>query len=210
MWHLTTKIPDTVSVAVSGGADSMALLHFVCQAPRRSVTALMFDHGTGAHDQAKPIVGALCERLNVPLIEGCIQTVRAPGQSPEEHWRDERYAWLHAQPGIILTGHNLDDVCETWLWGAVNGQTKLMPQTRGNVWRPLLAVEKAELEAYCEKHGIPVWQDPSNGDTRYARVRTRQTLLPAAVHVNPGFKNMLRRRLLERPKEGVDRFPTVC
>lgn len=181
----------------------MALLHFVAQARRRSVTALMFDHGTGAHELAKPVVGALCERLGVPLLEGSIKSERRPRQSPEEHWRDERYAWLHSQPGIVLTGHNLDDVCETWLWGAVNGQTKLIPAQRQNVWRPLLAVEKRELEAYCLKHGISVWQDPSNGDTRYARVRTRQTLLPAAVHVNPGFKNMLRRRLSERAREGA-------
>lgn len=191
----------------------MALLHFVSRPRRRTVTALMFDHGTGAQAQAEPRVRAFCAEHGIELRVGRIQSERGRSQSPEEHWRDERYAWLHAQPGWILTGHNLDDVAETWLWGAVHGQTKLMPSQRQNVLRPILAVSRREIEQYCLVHSIPVWQDPSNGDPRYARVRTRQTLMPAARHVNPGFTNMLRRRLRQRAAEEkieLDKIPEAC
>jgi tRNA(Ile)-lysidine synthase len=176
----------------------MALLHFVRQAQRRDVIALMFNHGTGLHEGAHPRVRAFCEAFGIRLIVGKGVGEPDAGKSPEEHWRDNRYAWLESWDRPVLTGHNLDDVAETWLWGAVNGQTKLIPSTRNNILRPLLAVEKSELETYCEQHTIPTWLDPSNAEPRYARCRTRERLVPAALYVNPGFKSMLRRRLLER------------
>lgn len=163
----------------------------------------MFDHGTDMHELALPVVEQLCKDLGIELKVGSIGDDRPSGKSPEEHWRDQRYAWLHEFSSEVATGHNLDDVAETYLWGAVNFYPRLIPFRRNNVIRPLLAVRKAELEEYCQKHGLNYVKDPSNSDPRYTRARTREALLPAAEHVNPGFVNGLRRRVRQAAKESA-------
>ncbi len=197
MWRLTTKIPNELVVALSGGPDSMALLHFVSQSRKRKVTAAVFDHDTGMFEKAMPVIEELCKNLEVPIVTGKIQSEKPKGKSPEEHWRDERYAWLDSLDMPILTGHNLDDVVETYLWSALNGFAKLIPTTRNNVLRPLLAVTKMELLFYCDKHKIKFVEDPSNDDRKYTRSKVRNDLLPVALQVNPGLYNMIKRRLLD-------------
>lgn len=198
MWTLTSEIPHTVHVAVSGGADSMALLHFAAQDPRRSVTAAVYDHGTGAHAAAFPLVESLCDRLGVNVVTAQLAQERDRAQSREEHWRQQRYQWL-ATLGTVLTAHNLDDVVETWLWSACHGQCTLMPARRGPVLRPLLAVRHLQLVKYCEQHGIDYWEDPSNRDhEQFARPRVRYVLKSAAEYVHPGIYSTIRNKLLTR------------
>ena len=144
-WTLTTQIPNNCVVAVSGGADSMALLHFVAQERRRSVTAAVYDHGTGAHTAAFPLVEQLCDRLKINVVTAQLSEDRARGQSKEDHWRQQRYQWLRSLGVPVLTAHNLDDVAETWLWSSLHGQPTLMPAENQGVLRPLLAVSYTHL-----------------------------------------------------------------
>lgn len=199
MWTLTSEIPHRVHVAVSGGADSMALLHFVSQDPRRSVTAAVYDHGTGAHAAAAPLVEGLCDRLGINCVTAQLAHERDRGVSREEHWRQQRYAWLDSLGTAVLTGHNLDDAVETWLWSACHGQPTLMPARRNHVLRPLLAVRHQQLVKYCEQHGIEYWEDPANRDhEQFARPRVRYVLKAAAEYVHPGIYSTIRNRLLTR------------
>jgi tRNA(Ile)-lysidine synthetase-like protein len=198
-WTLTTQIPNNCVVAVSGGADSMALLHFVAQERRRSVTAAVYDHGTGAHTSAFPLVEQLCDRLGINVVTAQLSEDRARGQSREDHWRQQRYSWLRSLGVPVLTAHNLDDVAETWLWSSLHGQPTLMPAENQGVLRPLLAVRHAELAKYCEAHAIEYWLDPANTDhEQFARPRVRYVLKPAAEYVHPGFFTVIRRKLLTR------------
>lgn len=198
-WTLTTQIPNNCVVAVSGGADSLALLHFVAQERRRSVTAAVYDHGTGSHDHAFPLVEQLCDRLKINVVTAQLSEDRARGQSREDHWRQQRYSWLRSLGVPVLTAHNLDDVAETWLWSALHGQPTLMPAENQGVLRPLLAVRHSELAKYCEQHDIQYWLDPANTDHEsFARPRVRYVLKPAAEYVHPGFFTVLRRKLLTR------------
>jgi len=198
-WTLTTQIPNNCVVAVSGGADSMALLHFVAQERRRSVTAAVYDHGTGAHDHAFPLVEQLCDRLGINVVTAQLAAERSRGQSREDHWRQQRYSWLRSLGVPVLTAHNLDDVAETWLWSSLHGQPTLMPAENQGVLRPLLAVRHSELAKYCEQHAIEYWCDPANKDHEsFARPRVRYVLKPAAEYVHPGFFTVIRRKLLTR------------
>jgi len=198
-WTLTTQIPHKCVVAVSGGADSMALLHFAAQDSRREVTAAVYDHGTGAHTSAFPLVEALCDRLGIDVVTARLAAERSRGQSREDHWRQQRYRWLRTLGQPVLTAHNLDDVAETWLWSTLHGQPTLMPAENQAVLRPLLAVRHAELAKYCEQHSIDYWLDPANTDhDQFARPRVRYVLKPAAEYVHPGFFTVLRKKLLTR------------
>ena len=198
-WTLTTKIPHKCVIAVSGGADSLALLHFAAQEQQRTVTAAVYDHGTGSYDHAFPLVEQLCDRLGVNVITARLAVDRGRGVSREEHWRQQRYQWLRSLGQPVLTAHNLDDVAETWLWSTLHGQPSLMPAENQGILRPLLTVRHRELAEYCEQHAITYWQDPMNENhDLFARPRVRYVLKPAAEYCHPGFFTVMRKKLLTR------------
>lgn len=197
MIKLLGSIPKEIHVAVSGGVDSMALLWFLAQKHR--VTALFFDHGTAASHAAGKFLSEYCNQQQLRLIKGGIQEKRAPkGLSQEEHWRNERYKFFESLGVPVVTAHHLDDVLETWLWSSCHGTPKLIPFSRGSVFRPLLLNEKKELISWCERKNIPWIEDESNQDTRFMRNLIRREMVPAALKVNPGIKTVLRKKLLER------------
>ena len=99
MIQLLGKIPDRVSVAVSGGPDSMAALDFLNNG-KRSVTALYFHHGTAHGEIAKKFLRKHCFRSQVHLIEGKLQGPKPADQSLEEFWRKERYGFSRLCTGI--------------------------------------------------------------------------------------------------------------
>ena len=192
----TKNLSKDLVVAVSGGADSMAALDYLRKG--RNVTAAIFDHGTGLHKQALPVVKKYCEQYNIKLVEGALTNPCPAGTSPEEHWRNERYAWLRSLGDCVVTGHHLDDVAETWLWGSVNGQPKLIPWENNGVYRPFLQTPKANLVKWCEKNNIEWLDDPSNSSVQYTRNKVRKVLVPAALAINPGLYTMIKKRLTEK------------
>lgn len=196
MWRLTSDIPHHVGVAVSGGPDSMALLHFVSQIRKRRVEAMMFNHGTAMHERALPVVQELCNKFGVQLHVSEPASAVPKLVSPEAYWRDCRYAWLDAFNIPILTGHNLDDVIETWLFSSVNGTAKLIPNRRNNILRPLLAVSKQEILSYCASKEVQYVLDPANYDDRYRRTIVRHEMIPIALKVNPGLYSTFKKAIL--------------
>jgi tRNA(Ile)-lysidine synthase len=206
MLRLVTRIPKQCAVAVSGGADSLALLDFVARSGRE-VTALHYDHGTGSTLAALPYIRAVCDRYGVELRVSAACGARPRCTSSEAWWRSQRYLWLSQQHGVILTAHTLNDGAETWLWGAANGQPKLIQAEiqwgAARVLRPWLAVSRREIEHYCAAHAIKYWQDPANTDTKYTRVRVREQLVPAAEQANPGFLTVMRRKVLTQAAQTV-------
>ncbi len=196
MWHLTTHIPDDCIVAISGGADSVAILHFISRS-RKKVSAAIFDHGTGLHSTTFPMVKELCDKLGIELFVGTISDIDHGKKSPEEHWRDERYKWLESFNKPIITGHNLDDNIETYLWSFANGNAKFIPNIRNDiVYRPFLAVSHQEMVDYCVKNNLQYHDDPSNKDEKYTRSKVRYGLKPEIEKINPGFRNMIKRKIL--------------
>lgn len=199
MIRILGKIPREITVAFSGGVDSAVLLDFLSHNHR--VSAAFFNHGTVASNLAQPFVEEFCKSRGIPLDIGTMQERhRSREYSPEEHWRQERYAFLDKFP-CVATAHHLDDVAETWIWSSLHGCSKLIPYHRGNVIRPLLLNRKAVLQDWARRKCVSYCNDPSNNDTVYTRNYIRAELMQHALVVNPGLHSMLQKKLEER---GVD------
>jgi tRNA(Ile)-lysidine synthase len=178
--------PDAhVLVAVSGGMDSVVLLHlfrFTPGAPR--VTAAHFDHAMRAGSAADAAwVRGLCAAWGVPLVEG-----RAEGDlRTEDEARRARYRFLRgagrgAGATHLATAHHADDQAETVLFRALRGTGIAglagIPERDGWRVRPLLPFWRAELRRYARGHGVRWRRDPTNHRPGPARNHVRHDLLP--------------------------------
>jgi tRNA(Ile)-lysidine synthase len=183
-----------VAVAVSGGADSLALAAAVSHvAPRRGLTV----HGLIVDHQLQPgsaeIAAQAAKQLHGMGIDDVrVLTVEVTGRGgPEAAARSARYTALRAAGvPLVLLGHTLDDQAETVLLGlgrgsgprSIAGMRDLDPP-----WaRPFLSVPRATTVAACDVLGLPVWDDPHNVDPSYTRVRLRREVLPLLEDVLQG------------------------
>ena len=186
------KGSDLVVVAVSGGPDSLALLHALHRlAPRYDLTLHVahFDHRLreSSADDAAFVASAARELDLAATVRAATATDRPKGVSPEEAARERRYAFLdEVADGIgaarIATGHTLDDQAETVLMRAVNGTGVaglggIRPK-RGRVVRPLIDVRRSETEAFCRALALEPRFDASNADRSFLRNAIRRDLLP--------------------------------
>ncbi len=186
-----------VLVAVSGGADSLALADAVAvEAARAGVPAgaVTVDHGlqAGSAQRARDTAGLL-RGLGLDPVLVVPVAVGARG-GPEAAARTARYAALtrcgDAHGARIALGHTLDDQAETVLLGLGRGSGPRsvagMVARRPPFWRPLLGVRRTTTRAACAAQGLPVWDDPWNTDPAYRRARLRAEVLPLLEDVLGG------------------------
>ena len=191
-------MPKDIVVALSGGVDSVAITDFLSQ--KHNVTCAFFHHGTENSERALEFVAHFCTERNLPLMIGMIKNKKPKKLSMEEHWRNERYEFLDSigdTLGLIVTGHNLDDCVETYVWSSLHGQSKVIPIKRHTVVRPFLTTPKSEFVNWCERKSIEWCHDNSNDDTKYMRNYVRTHLMPHALHVNPGLNTVVK-KIVER------------
>jgi tRNA(Ile)-lysidine synthase len=165
---------NAVTCAVSGGADSSALL-ILAVAAGCSATAVHVDHGLRpeSRDEAD-VVRDLATRLGAAFRSETVDVGEGPNL--EARARDARYAVL---PADVLTGHTADDQAETVLVNLLRGAgSSGLGAMRPGVRRPLLALRRTDTEALCAAWEIPCVRDPSNIDPRHQRNRIRHELLP--------------------------------
>ncbi|MCI2046127.1 MAG: tRNA lysidine(34) synthetase TilS [Faecalibacterium sp.] len=196
-----SNAPRHVVAAVSGGADSMALLHILLAlAPALAlyVTAVHVNHGLrgAAADRDEAFVRAECARLGVPLV---VCSAKADGRSiPQnagEDWaRRLRYGYLDgfvAEKNVLVaTAHTLSDQAETLLFRlargtGAHGAAGIRPK-RGMYIRPLLCLTRQDTEAYCRAVRQPFVTDETNLVDTYARNRIRHAAVPALEAANTG------------------------
>ena len=196
MIKLLGKVPDNITIALSGGPDSMAALSFLNNG-KRSINAVYFNHGTTHAEKAESFVTAYCRDNFIPLKVGKIQNSKPPNKSKEEHWRDERYTFFTTHtsnnPIPIIMGHHLDDAVEWWIFSSLHGESKLIPyyNQATNVIRPFLLTSKKELIDWLERKNVPYVTDPSNKSDDYMRNYIRNNIVPHASHVNPGLQKVI-------------------
>ena len=198
MLKLLFPLPKDIVVALSGGVDSVAITDFLSQ--KHNVTCAFFHHGTENSERALEFVAHFCTERNLPLMVGMIKNKKPKKLSMEEHWRNERYEFLDSigdTLGLIVTGHNLDDCVETYVWSSLHGQSKVIPIKRHTVVRPFLTTPKSEFVNWCERKSIEWCHDNSNDDTKYMRNYVRTHLMPHALHVNPGLNTVVK-KIVER------------
>ena len=163
-----------VDCAVSGGADSVALLVLAC-AVNLNVTAWHVDHGLreNSHKEAE-LVAQLATQLGAQF-ESRTVTVEQ-GANTEARAREARYGVM---PQGVMTGHTADDQAETILINLLRGSgTRGLAGMQPTDQRPLLHIRRSETEALCSALGIAVFNDPSNNDERFQRNRIRHEVLP--------------------------------
>ncbi len=183
-------------VAVSGGPDSMALLH-VLGLLRREVAFGLFAHGVdhGLRSEAAAELDraeGFARSLEVPFERTRVQV--APGGNLQARARDARWealrtAAIRAGASRIATGHHADDRAETMLMRILRGTSAahlgVLPALDGDRIRPMLRARRADIEAHIRRHRIPHSLDPSNRDPRFLRTRVRLELLPVLERLNP-------------------------
>ncbi len=168
-----------LACAVSGGADSLAMLVLAVSAGCR-VTAYHVDHGLrrGSADEAD-VVAEAAERLRADFVALSVEC--ALGPNLEARARDARFAAL---PRGAATGHTADDQAETVLVNLLRGAgptglAGMRPGTR----HPILRLRRRETRRLVESVGLAVVEDPSNGDPLHLRNRIRHELLPLADEI---------------------------
>ena len=179
---------QTLLVAVSGGSDSVALLHLLLEGPYRLHVA-HFDHALrpdSAEDAA--FVGGVCAALELPFHTTRAEVARvaaAKGWNVEDAARRLRYSFFtrtakRVGADAVVTGHTRDDQAETVLMQLLRGAAFLrgMREKRGRVVRPLLNVARADLLAYLDGIDQPYLTDPTNVDTTRTRAWLRYEVLP--------------------------------
>ncbi|RWX43833.1 tRNA(Ile)-lysidine synthase [Candidatus Electrothrix aarhusensis] len=199
-----------IIIAVSGGPDSMALLHLLADARKRlelDLTAVWVDHCLRPKETPieEQTVRAAAEKLQI----NCVRTVDAASCSSEqgislEHAaRDLRYAALRATARevgaeYIAVAHNADDQAEEILLRLLRGSGREgvsgMRMRSRDLIRPLLNIDKKDLLAWLTEQGIASCFDSSNNDMRFLRNRIRHQLLPfLEEHFEQGIKKSLRK-----------------
>lgn len=191
---------DRVSVGLSGGADSVALLCVLLELEdelKITVSAVHVNHMLrGAEsDSDEEFCRKLCERLKVPFKAARVDVpsyCAENGLSDEEGARILRYRALEElSNGLIATAHHSDDNAETVLLNLVRG-TSLdglcgIPVKRGNIVRPLLSCTRCEIEEYLAKRGQPYCTDSTNELDIASRNKLRHGVIPILKEINPAF-----------------------
>lgn len=178
--------PDHVYVGVSGGVDSMCLLHML-SAQHKHVTAIYVDHNLQAESKSwKHFIESECI-TNYPNVTFVFEEVNIEGSTGvEEKARKQRYAAFKKHTDRIYTAHHGDDNIETLFLKLLRGAGVFGLQCMSrnttvygvDVVRPLLDYSKADLHAYAKEHSIEFVDDPSNMSSVYNRNFIRNELLP--------------------------------
>lgn len=194
-----------VLCALSGGADSMYLLCRLLEGREQygwTVSAAHFNHGlrpTAQRDEE--FVRHWCGKQNIQLFclrENVEEYAAQNKLSVEEAGRVLRYRFLEStaweqgdseHPILVATGHHAGDNAETVLMNLIRGcglhGLTGIPERRGNLVRPMLAVTRREIEDYLEEHSVPHVEDETNADPAFTRNRVRLQLLPLLEELNP-------------------------
>ena len=198
MIRIIGKIPRNVTIACSGGIDSMVFTHFL-QQRKRNIKLAYFNHDTMHSRMAEDFVKQYAEENKLQLFLGKMSGTKGR-RSIEEFWRDERYKFFDSlNEKFIITCHHLDDCVETWLMSSIHGQSKLIPYSRSNnIYRPFLMTTKSEIRDYASNKEIAWATDPSNDNTLFIRNHVRHNLMPQVLKVNPGIRTTIRKKLLEK------------
>ena len=201
---------DKVIAAVSGGADSVAMLfalYLLRDELGITLEAAHFNHHLrGAEsDRDEAFVTDFCGRYDIPLHLGSGRIV--PGKKGlEAAARDARYAFLRSLPGKVATAHTADDNAETVFMRLIRGTglkgLGAIAPVSGNVIRPMLTVTRDDVEAFLEEYALPHVEDSSNAEDDFLRNRIRHGILPLMRAENPRIgENLSAMALLLRQDE---------
>jgi tRNA(Ile)-lysidine synthase len=219
-WLENFEAGDTILVAVSGGADSLALAHALSIEAKKFVISVI---GVTIDHQLQGQSGAQAEKVQMQLKEfglNCIiKKVSVDLQDGlEASARKSRYEGLQEvakekNAVAVFLGHTRDDQAETVLLGLARGSGTRslsgMAHYSGLYIRPLLEITRIQNEQYCEELKLQFWNDPHNQNPEFSRVRVRNEALPILEKsIGPGIAEALARsaHLLRDDADALDHW----
>ena len=193
--HAMVERGGRLLVAVSGGPDSVALLHLLAMMASEyelSLVVAHLNHGLRGKeaDREESFVRRMSQEMGLKCVSRKVDiiTLKEPGKSMEELCRDQRYTFLQeaataVQATKIALGHHLDDQAETVLMHLLRGSGAeglhgMLPQREGMIIRPLLEVTRKEILSFLTETGLTSMDDSSNAHDCHLRNRIRHHLLP--------------------------------
>lgn len=206
----------TCLLAVSGGIDSMVMLHAFHEASWPiGVAHCNYQLRGEASNREETLVKAYCEQNQIPFYSHAFDTAKIAEQNQESIQvaaRNLRYAYFSEIQKLhgfkqILTAHHRNDQIETLLFHLIRG-TGLqglsgIPEKNGSIFRPLLQVSKSDILAYAKHYQVPYLEDGSNLQTDYTRNKIRHLIIPRILEHFPSFEeNMLKN--IQRFKETLE------
>ena len=225
----TLRPGESALLAVSGGADSTAMLLVLSRLAREfgwRLTVGHFDHGLRGKEEAAAdlaFVSELAQSLGLPVVHGAgdvARRVRTAGESVEQAARVLRYRFLGVQAkkagaAVVAVGHTLDDQAETVLLHLIRGSgleglsgmrpRSSWPLGRGPaVARPLLTLRREETARYCRELGIEHREDATNEMLLATRNRVRHEVMPALRRLNPRVEEALARLADAANEDGAE------
>ncbi len=217
---LGVPLGEPILVALSGGADSSALLHLLVEYAKKhggSILAAHVNHGIRGEeynfeaDRDELFCKELCDSLGVRLFVKRIDVpalAAASGRSLETEARDARYSFFESimeSEGVrfLATAHNSDDNIETQLFNLARGcgidgmigipKSRELGHEKMQVIRPLIKAEKSEIIAYCEQNGVSFVTDSTNLESDYTRNAIRHKIVPILCEILPQAKKSAQR-----------------
>lgn len=205
--HHNLLSKDTkVVVGVSGGADSVALLHLLHMCGYTCIVAhCNFNLREDESDRDEQFVAELAKRWNLPFESISFDTEKTAAErkiSIEMAARELRYEWFeslrkkhHAE--AIAVGHHRDDNVETVLLNLIRGTgirglSGILPKN-GHIVRPLLAISREEIDSYLKAHNLEHITDSTNAENYYLRNKIRNELIPMLSQFNPSVREAIER-----------------
>lgn len=205
----------TVAVGVSGGADSMALLHVLLSLKDEYAIRLVachVNHGIRGEtaDRDECFVREACKSLGVELrvLKADVPALAAKKHlGIEECGRQVRYSFFNSvgSDALVSTAHTLSDRCETLLMNITRGTSvkglMSIPAVRGNIIRPLIDCTRADIENYCQENSISYITDETNFEDIYSRNRIRLNVITELKKINPSFEEAVLRLIRNAEEE---------
>ncbi|MCH5202923.1 MAG: tRNA lysidine(34) synthetase TilS [Oscillospiraceae bacterium] len=196
---------DTVIVALSGGADSVCLLHNLNSIKEKynlNLMACHVNHNLRGKESDKDMKFCmeLCRQNNIEIFvkNADVDAIsREQKLSHEECGRNVRYEYFtflsQKYNGKIATAHNADDNVETVIYNMTRGASLRglsgIPKVRGKIIRPLLFSSREEIEEYCRKYNLMYMTDSTNLTDEYTRNKIRHRVIPVLKEINPSVEN---------------------
>lgn len=192
---------DFITVALSGGADSVALLYVMAELKKEysfSLSAAHLNHNLRGEESNRDeeFCKSLCNKLGIPLITESVDVKYAAeksGESIETAARRIRYDFLsRVAKGKIATAHTADDNLETVIFNLSRGTDLAglcgIPPVRDNIIRPLIFCTRKDIENYLNKKGASFCTDSTNYEDNYKRNFIRHNIVPLITEINPSVK----------------------
>lgn len=199
--HRMLENIKSVAVGVSGGADSMCLLHLLSRLKDEygiMLKAVHLNHGIRGQEALRDenVVKDYCEQNGIELLtfhKDIPYLAKQAGMGEEECGRAVRYeCFKEASCDAVATAHTLSDSIETVIFNFLRGTGSkglcgIPPVRQGNIIRPLIDCTREEIECYCEKYGIPYVTDSTNLTDDYKRNFIRHRVVPLFGEINKNF-----------------------